>query len=70
LDLEVFAYISTMDGDEFLQIQQELLLRILDEVEVAGTALALPTQAYYPFGTALSQNGAAATQEVASGARR
>lgn len=45
LDLEVFAYVLTRDGDEFLKIQQELLLTILDEVAAAGTALALPTQA-------------------------
>jgi MscS family membrane protein len=45
LDLEVFVYVLTMDGDEFLKIQQELLLKILDEVAAAGTALALPTQA-------------------------
>jgi MscS family membrane protein len=45
LDLEVFVYILTRDGDEFLRIQQELLLTILDEVAAAGTALALPTQA-------------------------
>jgi MscS family membrane protein len=45
LDLEVFVYVLTMDGDEFLKIQQELLLTILDEIAAAGTALALPTQA-------------------------
>lgn len=45
LDLEVSVYILTQDGDEFLRIQQDLLLWILDAVESAGTALALPTQA-------------------------
>lgn len=45
LDLEVFAYVLSEDGDEFLKVQQELLLRILDAVAAAGTALALPTQA-------------------------
>jgi MscS family membrane protein len=45
LDIEVFAYILTGDGDEFLSVQQELLLKILDAVAAAGTALALPTQA-------------------------
>jgi MscS family membrane protein len=50
LDLEVFAYVSTKDFDDFLGTQQELLLQILDEVEAAGTALALPAQEYFPFG--------------------
>jgi MscS family membrane protein len=59
LDLEVFAYVLTADGDEFLRIQQELLLWILDEVQAAGTALAVPTQAYLSMGGALGQAGAA-----------
>jgi MscS family membrane protein len=44
LDVEILVYIRTLDGDEFLKIQQELLLRILDAVEAVGSALALPTQ--------------------------
>ena len=44
LDLEVFVYILTRNGDEFLAIRQDLLLAILDEIAAAGTALALPTQ--------------------------
>ncbi len=52
LDLEVFAYVLTTDGDEFLTIQQELLLTILDEVAAAGTALALPTQESVDYSTA------------------
>ena len=52
LDIEVFAYVLTTDGDEFLKIQQELLLTILDEVAAAGTALALPTQASVDYSSA------------------
>jgi MscS family membrane protein len=51
LDVEVFSYILTGDGDEFLRIQQELLLRILDSVAAAGTSLALPTQASVVYST-------------------
>lgn len=67
LDLEVFAYLRTTDGDEFLQIQQDLFLRILDAVEAAGTALALPTQAsvyYLPPDKSRGQNGGPSPQEV------
>jgi MscS family membrane protein len=67
LDLEVFAYVLTRNGDEFLQIQQELLLWILDAVESAGTALAIPTQAsidYSPGGTA-NKNGGPSAEEIA-----
>ena len=45
LDVEVFAYIQTREGDEFMTIQQDLYLSILDAVEAAGTALAIPIQA-------------------------
>jgi len=45
LDIEIFAYIRTANYDEFLKIQEDLLLRIMDAISAAGTALALPTQA-------------------------
>jgi MscS family membrane protein len=45
LDIEIFIYVLTRDGDAFLRTQQDLLLSILDAVKDAGTALALPTQA-------------------------
>src|ERR1022692_1554177 len=44
LDVEVVAYVTTSDYDEFLEIQQGLLLKILQAVEQAGTALAVPLQ--------------------------
>ncbi|HWF09766.1 MAG TPA: mechanosensitive ion channel family protein [Bryobacteraceae bacterium] len=44
LDVEVAAYVTTSNGDEFLAIQQQLLLEFLKAVEDAGTALALPVQ--------------------------
>jgi len=44
LNLEVAAYVMTSDGDEFLAIQQDLLIKILQAVEKSGTALALPIQ--------------------------
>jgi MscS family membrane protein len=45
LDIEVFVYVRTDDGDQFMTIRQDLILRILDSVAEAGTNLALPTQA-------------------------
>jgi MscS family membrane protein len=44
LNVEVFAYVRTPDSDEFLGLQQDLLLKILQAVETAGTALAVPVQ--------------------------
>ena len=44
LDVEVAVYVTTPDNDEFLAIQQELLIKMLQAVEKAGTALAVPLQ--------------------------
>lgn len=66
LDLEIFTYVKTCDGDEFMNVQQELYLAILDAVEAAGTALALPTQANisYSNGDAQHRNGTAAQEPM------
>lgn len=63
LDIEISVYILTRDDTEFLTIQQELLLEILDAVAAAGTALALPTQVSMPFtgGQALDKPSEAKT---------
>jgi MscS family membrane protein len=52
LDVEVNCYVKTTDFDEFLAIQQELLLRILQAVEQAGTRLAVPLQESFELGSA------------------
>ena len=44
LNVELVAYVTTSDYDEFLALQQELLLKLLQAVERAGTALAVPLQ--------------------------
>lgn len=43
-DVEIFAYVFAADYSEFLGIQENLFLHVLEIVESAGTALALPTQ--------------------------
>jgi MscS family membrane protein len=66
LDIEIFMYVLTLDGDEFNKTQQDLFLSILDAVESAGTALAVPTQANINYAaqptTASSSNGSNAPQ--------
>jgi len=49
LDVEVVAYVRTSDYDEFLALQQELLLKMLQAVEHAGTGLAVPLQESVQF---------------------
>jgi MscS family membrane protein len=48
-DVEVFAYVRTSDGDEFLAIQEALLLAILRVLEASGSSLALAARAMYPM---------------------
>jgi MscS family membrane protein len=47
LDIDVYAYVRAESYAEFLGIQEELLLRLLDIVEKAGTSVAFPTQTLY-----------------------
>jgi MscS family membrane protein len=47
LILEVFCYVLTQDGAEFLAIQEDLLLRIMDIVDASGTSLAFPSRTIY-----------------------
>jgi MscS family membrane protein len=47
LDLEIFSYILTTDYARFLEVQEDLLLRIMDIVESSGTGIAFPSQTAY-----------------------
>ena len=47
LTLEVFCYTLTRDVAEFLAIQEDLLLRIMDIVEASGTSIAFPARVIY-----------------------
>jgi len=47
LNLEVFAYATTRDWEEFLGIREDLFLRIMDIVKQSGTAFAIPSQNVY-----------------------
>ena len=59
LDVEVSAYVFTRDGDGFLDVQQELLLRIMEGVDAAGTVIAIPSQTLHIADGRLPDNPAA-----------
>lgn len=44
MDAEIYAYILVRDYVEFLELQEELLVSILQVIEHTGVALALPSQ--------------------------
>jgi len=47
VDLELFAYVRTSEYPVFLEIQEDLLLRILRIIEASGSGLAFPFQVTY-----------------------
>ena len=47
MNVEIFAYVNTADWNEFLAIQEDIHLRILDIVESAGTGFAFPSRTLY-----------------------
>jgi MscS family membrane protein len=65
LNLEVFAYATTSDWQEFLGIQEDVFLRIMDIVKQSGTRFAIPSQTLYfgrDNGLDASRTSAAETQ--------
>ncbi len=46
-NLEVFSYVLTADINEFLEIQEDLLLRMMDVIDASGTGFAFPSQTLY-----------------------
>jgi MscS family membrane protein len=47
LDIDIFAYVCVLDFGDFLAVQEELLLGIMDSIHAAGTRMALPAQTNY-----------------------
>jgi MscS family membrane protein len=47
LNLEIFAYVNVTDYGEFLDVAEDLNLRIMEIVANAGAAFALPSQTLY-----------------------
>jgi MscS family membrane protein len=47
LDIEVFAYVHTLERAQFMSVREEILLKIMDLVESCGTGFAFPSQTLY-----------------------
>jgi hypothetical protein len=47
LDLDVFAYVKTRDYGEYLEVAEDLNLRIMEIVAEAGSSFAFPSQTTY-----------------------
>jgi MscS family membrane protein len=64
LDVEIFAYVFASDWNQFLEIQQECLLRIMEIVERAGSEIALPSQTLHVADRVRTEAGAAQIAHV------
>ncbi len=47
LDVEIFAYVFAADWNQFLAIQEDLLVKAMEIVQAAGTEIAFPSQTMY-----------------------
>ncbi|MGB7786329.1 MAG: mechanosensitive ion channel family protein [Salinimicrobium sp.] len=47
INLEIFTYILASNYDEFLEVKEDLLLRMMDVVNNSGTGFAFPSQTVY-----------------------
>ena len=47
LKVEVYAYVDTPDFNEFLAVQEELVLGMMDILDESGTGIAFPSQTVY-----------------------
>ena len=47
LNIEIFAYVETIDWNEYLEVQEDILLHLKDIVEGAGSDFAFPSQTIY-----------------------
>lgn len=47
LKLEVWAYVETPDFDEFVEVKEDLLLRMMEVIAASGTGFAFPSQTLY-----------------------
>ena len=47
MDIELFAYIKTQDWEEFLGVQEDIFLRLIDLVDESGTGFAFPSTVNY-----------------------
>ena len=47
LDVEIWSYIDAANFDEYLEVKEDLLLRIMEIISASGTEIAFPSQTMY-----------------------
>ncbi len=47
LKIEIYAYAMAETWPEFLEIREDVLFKVMEIIENAGTRLALPTEVHY-----------------------
>lgn len=65
LNLEIFTYINAINFENYVELREDLLLRIMDVIERSGTEFAFPSQTlYFAKDTGLSEEKAKEIEEV------
>jgi len=67
LRLEIFAYALTTSRPEFLEIREDVLLKVMEVIERSGTRLALPTEIHYSVRSEDPGNGRDAVSGSSTG---
>ena len=57
-EIELYAYAMTSAWPEFLEIREDVLMKVMDIIERSGTRLALPTEVHYTSQQRSSDEGA------------
>jgi MscS family membrane protein len=70
LRIEVVAYVKTVDWAEFLEIQEDLFLRIMTIVNDSGAGFAFPSQTMYVARDTMNEAGVAPAAPVPPGVPR
>lgn len=64
LNLGIWAYITTPGFDQYLEVKEDLLLRIMDKVKESGTDFSIPSQTlYFSRDAGISPDKAKAAEE-------
>lgn len=67
--IEIFAYVLSPDSDEFLRAQSDLLIKLMEAVEAAGTGISVPLQENVGALGVSGETGGPASASTANGGR-
>lgn len=64
--VEIACYVMTRNNDDFMEVREDIYLRILGIIEASGTSLTTPATPYAPYTPAELEEGAVSPADQAS----